>query len=685
MIGVSMRRHFFFPVLCAISLTCCLNACGDSDSNNGGEQQNQQNKCDPAQFVPSCEDASTQKICNADGTPGTKPCTNGCDAATGKCRETVDGSKCNPAQFVPSCEDASTQKICNADGTPGTKPCTNGCDAATGKCRVVEEGCVEDTYSCEDNTLYYCYEGSLMDLVPCGEMKCRADLGGCYDMSVTCKSGYTGCDEEYEDIVWACVEGHWLYAPENECDLGEICTEKSGEGAVCVPACKERCTYDGLSRITCSEFGEAIEEPCALGCVNGECIDDTCQPDTFVKDCRTPRQKRVCTDGKVSFVACGDNEMCADGECRPADRTDVCDWSGSSCSADKHYTQNCVDGTASGEKCADGFFCNMVGGTATCVAAFSGDVIEDGVACTDNFIPFCNAQNQTVKCSNNKLSVVNCGKKLCEVSYGADVSVTCRAYTGAEKLSIGDKCNTSDTENGTTFCYDNDIPVQCNNKGYLNPVDEKYRQGCKKLGQICAVSDADGIEGVKVAGCYDPCFVEGSESHVCGTMNGGETVYTLTHTCLDLGDGQLGLDSGYNHSVCDVTCVAGECVDYTEEIPNAGEACDPGKIDSYCLNDTMLVECREVVKDSGVTVIAGEKCYAYEKCTTVNDVPKCRMTCNAGDPDRTVCETMLMNDFAVSQKCTAVGDGSYVYVDAKWGEEGWTKCSSGCTSGKCDD
>ena len=598
-----------------------------------------------------------------------------CDANQGLC---VDGC----TQDTYKCDNNSLKKCDNNTWTLVQNCGNQQCDETQKMCKPVDSAtCIEDTYTCDGDLLSYCYEGELLELIECGDLDCRADLGGCYDTSETCKSGYTSCDAEFEEVVWLCTEGHWLYAPENECFTGEVCVEGS-DGATCAPACTEKCTYDGLAKIVCSDEGVATEVPCALGCQNAQCIDDTCDEASFPKTCRTPNEKLVCSGGKATAVACNDDEMCVDGECLSANKHDTCTWSGSACSADKRYTQNCIDGTASGEKCQDGFVCNVVSNTAACVPAFSGDAIVNDAACTDDFIPFCNADNQTVKCVNNKISITNCGKKLCDVSYDDPISVTCRAYTGAEKLSIGDKCNTSDTNNQTTFCYNDDIPVQCNSKGYLDPVDEDFAQGCKKLGMICAVSDADGVPGVKVAGCYDPCTVEDAKTHVCGSY--GDTVYAMTYTCLDLGDGQLGLDSGYDYKVCDIACAQGECVDYTEEIPNVGESCDKSEQKNYCLNPSMLVECRDVEDASGNTssIIAGEKCYTYEKCTTFDEVAKCRTTCRAGDADRTVCGQFLNNDVVITQKCSADESGDYVYVDDLLN---FKTCRTTCTNGVCDD
>ena len=598
-----------------------------------------------------------------------------CDAEHGKCLvDCADETYTCEKNVLKKCENKAWIDIENCQ--------SKQCNANTQTCDTIPDGqCIEDTYACDkDNNLTYCYEGEPMELLNCGDLKCRADLGGCYDTSETCKSGYSLCDEENEEVVWVCEQGHWLYAPENECDIGEVCTDGSG-GATCAAACTERCTYDGLSKIVCSETGEASEEACTLGCVNANCIDETCNPANFTKTCRTPREKLVCNGTKVQIETCGDDEMCVDGECLAANKQDVCEWSGSRCSSDKRYTQNCIDGTASGQKCDPGFACSIVEGSAKCVAAYTGSEIVNDAACTDDFMPFCNDQNQTVQCINHKISIVNCGKKLCEVSYNDPISVTCRAYTGAEKLNIGDKCNQSDTNNGTTFCYGGDIPVQCNDKGYLDPVDEDYAQGCKKLGKICAVSDVDGVPDVEVAGCYDPCAVEGAETYACVSFSG--TISQLTYTCYDLGDGQLGLDSGYGLTKCPMSCVAGRCVN-TVEIPHDGESCDLLE-NKYCINDATLVECQKKEDDEGneYEAIGGTPCKSYEKCTTFSEVANCRQTCDAGAPDRSVCTLFLTNEYVMPQKCTAVGDGSYVYVDESFSN--WTACPSGCTNGVCDD
>ena len=695
-----MRKSLSLLLLATLSISSSLVAC------SGDSKDDKDTECDPSSYginnsgvqcAPDVADLMTQYYCTSDGKIATRRCDNGCNRNTGACID-ASSTNCATGNVKWSCSEDGKTSIGCRNNKEAVDTCDYGCDTQTGRCKSAP--CTENTYRCDNNALQKCdANGNWITEQNCGSDTCSEASKSCEggNAKPNCTDGNFQCtdDKKYQK----CSNGNWETIEQCDtsndmiiCDVFlDGCVDLSEEG----DECYVHCDYDGLTLITCDKDGKEVLTDCTLGCNNAECVSDACSDD-FVKTCRTATQTLDCVQGKAVAESCPDGSFCVDGECKTNNKIEACAWSGSICSDDKRYVQTCTDGTATGKLCDDGYTCGTDAGssTAACIKAYTGDTIsKSGTACdTKNFIPYCGSVSDstyevnTIECVNGTISTKGCANdRVCEVVYGDTISVQCRPQQPIEKLSLGDSCSNDDKFAKTAICLDGNIPAHCDsNTGKLVLASDTYAKGCAAQNMICSVTDVEGTEGVKEANCYDPCTVENTVLKTCG-IYGGNTVFSADYVCTDLGDGQLGYVWADNSfKTCDISCSEGTCTDYTADIPNVGKSCDllPNN-NAYCLDENMLVQCASYTDDDDQTVqmIAGEKCYPYEKCTTVEDVAKCRQTCSKGDAPKTDCKTMLGNDYVATMNCIEV-DGLYVYVDAPWTT--WEACSSSyCQDGAC--
>ncbi len=672
-----MRKHLVF-ILSAFAACMALSACDDDNKKDSSSAD----ECDPATYAAQCDktDNMTQYYCSSDKKINKRSCPNGCNKETGMCVDVSENNCRAGTTIVWKCsEDGKTSSGCR-NNAEATDTCNYGCNPSTGRCNP--EPCTENTYRCNDNNLQKCVSQTWTTEQECGNLSCN-------DSTRTCeaKTNPSGCTNN----TYRCNDNDLEFCENNTWTLKQACGDLLCDEFLeeCFDenekVCTVHCDYNDLTLITCDEDNNEIYTECTVGCVNAECIDNSCAANT-PSSCRTTKERRICENGHYTTKPCEDGTLCVDGECVQTTSVDDCNWSGSICSDDNRSVKTCANGKASTTKCDDGYTC---GAAAACEKSYTGDKITSNAKCdSSKFIPFCGAvegstyEINTIECINDVITTKGCAEnRVCEVGY-ADNTVSCRPKSAVERLKLGEKCSNDDKFAKTAICIDGNIPAACDSSTGVLTAVESYKGGCKKYGMICSLTDVENAPDVYTASCFDPCDAEGIIQHAC--ISAGDIVYQVDQRCSDLGDGQLGyVDIEGTFNPCDMECSAGKCVDYTAEIPNAGKSCDllPNH-SSYCLNSSLLVECAEYTdaNDQEVSLIAGEKCYTYETCTTHDDVAKCRQNCKPGDPNRSVCQSFLLNEYSAPTVCTNV-NGTYVYVESNISE--WTNCKNGCQDGKC--
>ena len=380
-------------LLVAVS-TCCAFGCSDDDSDSckTGEKR--------------CDGNNAQICVNGNWSKGT-PCANGCDKATGVCRDdeckTAGEKRCSGKE-LQECKDGNWSKV---------EDCAISCDEATKACK--KDG------------------GS--DPIP--------EVGSPCDKSTfqqVCINGGANALVCWDDVVkqWNCAN--------NDCKAN---ADKPLQVI---------CAKGGTQPTTCT--GEKV--------TTGGAVGTCCDKDTYQQTCIDGNAHAlVCWDGAVTQWNCANNQcsantekplqvVCAKGESKPTETTCTGEKVttggavGTCCDKDT-YQQTCTDGNAHALVCWDGavkqwncanndckantekplqVVCakgDSEPGTTQC----NGDPKESGGAvgdcCNkDKYAPDCTGM---LRCSNGVIKAISCKDgKSCKLNTDGTCSVESGNY-----------------------------------------------------------------------------------------------------------------------------------------------------------------------------------------------------------------------------------------------------------------
>ena len=387
-------------LLVAVS-TCCAFGCSDDDSDSckTGEKR--------------CDGNNAQICVNGDWSKGT-PCADGCDKATGVCKEkapatgacTTAGEKRCSGKQLQECKDGNWSKL---------EDCKDSCDEATKACK--KDG------------------GS--DPIP--------EVGSPCDKSTfqqVCINGGANALVCWDDVVkqWNCAN--------NDC----------------------KANADKPLQVICAKGESKPTETTCTGekVTTGGAVGTCCDKDTYQQTCIDGNAHAlVCWDGAVTQWNCANNQcsantekplqvVCAKGESKPTETTCTGEKVttggavGTCCDKDT-YQQTCTDGNAHALVCWDGavkqwdcanndckantekplqVVCakgDSEPGTTQC----NGDPKESGGAvgdcCNkDKYAPDCTGM---LRCSNGVIKAISCKDgKSCKLNTDGTCSVESGNY-----------------------------------------------------------------------------------------------------------------------------------------------------------------------------------------------------------------------------------------------------------------
>ena len=293
-----MRKTYFFMAFWALAFG--ISGCGDIT-------------CKPGESY--CNDSKTRMVCKSNGDLNFETCSAGCDFNTGLC---ILGK----SDLKPDCQDNTYKCGIVADravsqqcsgGNWISYTCDNGCDAATGRCK--ESTCTHGEYQCDANVSNVCLNGKWVFEEACG-YGCDADTGKCNMKYIPgeCTIGRYKC---VGNNSYLCTEynGWELYAP---CSYGSYaCDEDTGkcEASNANPPSVE-CTTgsykceDNISyRCTDYGYGWDLYDYCPYECdkKTGKCTE-LCEPGGTIycqKTCNASRSEGYYyARGTVHTVEC---------------------------------------------------------------------------------------------------------------------------------------------------------------------------------------------------------------------------------------------------------------------------------------------------------------------------------------------------------------------------------------------
>ncbi|MBR4984762.1 MAG: hypothetical protein IKY83_03350 [Proteobacteria bacterium] len=601
-----------------------------------------------------------------------------------------DDKKATPSDNTCSivgtqCADSYTLIRCT-DGKMIAENCPNGCEF--GACKTngsTQSQCTFTNLQCSTDfsSVIQCINGSVITVETCAT---GCELGACKSTDGTQTCGYTGnvcnngsvfrCDNGTQVLVETCANGcknnscipdpdapddtcNWQGRRCNasafaiECQNGtetvvEYCEQDCQDGICTDWELEEGCTYQGSQCkdghvVACDiESGnEYVADRCIEGCVNGACRTVSC-PDNLTPSCFDLNTTLECNQatGELQKVACPNDKLCVNGTCVASSAESDCNFE-TSCSQDRTSIRKCESGKASYVACGQQMYCDDSDGTPKCVSAVTDGRCDEAV-----FIPYCADDKTLVSCDQQAIQRENCNGKQC-------VNGRCIDKNTAQ---IGDKCT---VETFSESCIGN-VPVTCTNKKVTAKAAD-----CSKDNMICGVVTENSIAS---AFCFEPCKVKGQHIDQCITFS--ETAYQSTYECIaidaDNGDGRLGLEMVQgSFQMCDISCEAGKCVDYTEGISDAGKSCDPASYKAYCKDSTRAVTC-DYDSKSKADLVTVEKCDYNESCqpTTIDGVATvdCIQSCKASDPPKYECSSNSWG-FTTSNKFECKqSNGTYLYL-----------------------
>ncbi len=584
-----------------------------------------------------CADSHTLVSCT-NGQMSAQNCLLGCEY--GACK-TQDQPSAQCSFTTPQCSPDNTSVVTCANGQIQiAQHCALGCEY--GACKTQDPPAQQCSYAgniCMNGSVYRCDNGSQILVETC-KNGCKND------------SCIPDPDEPEPKCDWSgrrCNSSAFAIECQNGAETVVEYCEQDCQNGVCVDwELDEGCDYDapqckGGHVITCDRDtgNEYVSERCIDGCENGACKTVAC-PENITPSCFDLSTKLACSTatGKLEKVACPNGKLCVNGECVDSSAEIDCDFE-TSCSQDGTTIRKCENGKATYETCGKQMYCDDSSGSPQCVSA-----VVDGRCDEATFIPYCADDRTLVQCDQKSVTREDCNGKQC-------VNGRCIDKNTAK---IGDKCT---VETFSETCV-GEVPVTCTNKKVTAKAAD-----CSKDNMICGVVLENTIASAR---CFEPCKTKGQHINQCITFS--ETAYQSVYECIsvdaDNGDGRLGLDMVQGSFVmCDISCEAGKCVDYTEGIPDAGKTCNPKTFTPYCKDSSRAVTC-EYDSDLKEDIVTVEKCDYNETCqpTTVDSeaTVDCIQSCKPSDPKKYECSAnswgLTTSNVYECQK----SNGVYLYI-----------------------
>ena len=394
-------------LLVAVS-TCCAFGCSDDDSDSckTGEKR--------------CDGNNAQICVNGNWSKGT-PCADGCDKATGVCKEkdpstgacTTAGKRCSGKQ-LQECKDGNWSKL---------EDCAISCDEATKACKKDggSDTIPEVGSPCDKSTFQQvCINGGANALVcwddvvkqwNCANNDCKANADK--PLQVICAKGDTQpttCTGEKVPTGGeegaCCDAATYQVSCINENANALICAK----GAVKKWTCKDNiCSVGSDNKVKCdnpngtgggSGTGGSQPTTCTGEKVQtGGAVGTCCDKDTYQQTCTDGNAHAlVCWDGAVKQWNCANNDckantekplqvICAKGDSEPG--TTQCNGDpkesggavGDCCNKDKYAPDctgmlRCSNGVIKAISCKDGKSCKL-NTDGTC-SVESGNYCKDG-------------------------------------------------------------------------------------------------------------------------------------------------------------------------------------------------------------------------------------------------------------------------------------------------------------------
>ena len=312
-------------LLVAVS-TCCAFGCSDDDSDSckTGEKR--------------CDGNNAQICVNGNWSKGT-PCANGCDKATGVCKDdnkpeackTAGEKRCSGKQ-LQECKDGNWSKL---------EDCKDSCDEATKACKEDGgSGTIPEVGSpCDKSTFQQvCINGGANALVcwddvvkqwNCANNDCKANADK--PLQVICAKGdtqpttCTGEKVQTGGEEGACCDAAtYQVSCINENANALICAK----GAVKKWTCKDNiCSVGSDNKVKCDNpngtgggSGTGDTEPGTTQCngdpkESGGAVGDCCNKDKYAPDCTGMLR---CSNGVIKAISCKDGKSCklnTDGTC----------------------------------------------------------------------------------------------------------------------------------------------------------------------------------------------------------------------------------------------------------------------------------------------------------------------------------------------------------------------------------
>ena len=388
-------------LLVAVS-TCCAFGCSDDDSDSckTGEKR--------------CDGNNAQICVNGNWSKGT-PCADGCDKATGVCREkapdtgackTAGEKRCSGKQ-LQECKDGNWSKL---------KDCKDSCDEATKACKDGGSGTIPEVGSpCDKSTFQQvCINGGANALVcwndvvtkwNCANNDCKANAEK--PLQVICAKGdtqpttCTGEKVTTGGAVGTCCDKDTY---QQTCIDGNAHALVCWDGAVTQWNCaNNQCSANTEKplQVVCAKGESKPTETTCTGekVTTGGAVGTCCDKDTYQQTCTDGNAHAlVCWDGAVKQWNCANNDckantekplqvVCAKGDSEPG--TTQCNGDpkesggavGDCCNKDKYAPDctgmlRCSNGVIKAISCKDGKSCKL-NTDGTC-SVESGNYCKDG-------------------------------------------------------------------------------------------------------------------------------------------------------------------------------------------------------------------------------------------------------------------------------------------------------------------
>ena len=390
-------------LLVAVS-TCCAFGCSDDDSDSckTGEKR--------------CDGNNAQICVNGNWSKGT-PCANGCDKATGVCKDDIKPEACKTAgekrcsgKQLQECKDGNWSKL---------EDCKDSCDEATKACKKDggSDPIPEVGSPCDKSTFQQvCINGGANALVcwddvvkqwNCANNDCKANADK--PLQVICANGestptQTTCTGEKVTTggaVGTCCDKDTY---QQTCIDGNAHALVCWDGAVTQWNCaNNQCSANTEKplQVVCAKGESKPTETTCTGekVTTGGAVGTCCDKDTYQQTCTDENAHAlVCWDGAVKQWDCANNDckantekplqvVCAKGDSEPG--TTQCNGDpkesggavGDCCNKDKYAPDctgmlRCSNGVIKAISCKDGKSCKL-NTDGTC-SVESGNYCKDG-------------------------------------------------------------------------------------------------------------------------------------------------------------------------------------------------------------------------------------------------------------------------------------------------------------------